>query len=333
MALLGIALTTAAIAQDSEPRPVEQIRDDAGSLLGFVETDLGRSFLRSAADLPEIEGERIVYWDRTKRRAIGEAEAQGLDEEALEPFRRLELGEDFYYNTAYGSPLAYCRAIDLAGSSGMRTVDGAGILDFGFGGIGHLRMLASLGANCTGLEVLDLLREFYREPGDTGEIDRASVAGAGDPGSIRLLFGRFPAEKPLTDAVGTGYDLILSKNTLKLGYIHPEREADPRSVIDLGVDDEAFVRAMFDALAPGGLFIVYNIYPKPSGPDEPYIPWASGAFPFDRALTEGVGFEVVKWNVDDSDAMRRMATILGWDGSMSLDDVFAMYTILRRPSE
>lgn len=331
--IVGASVASVALCQDSEVRPVDQVRADARALSAMVESDLAKSFLQAAEDLPEIEGERIVYWDGANRRALTEDEAAALDDDALEGFQKREYGESFYYNTAYGSPIAYGRALDLVGQQGMTSVDGKRILDFGFGGIGHLRLLASLGADCVGLEVLELLEKFYTEPGDTGPIARAAVAGPGERGSITLLYGEFPADAAITAAVGGGYDLIVSKNTLKKGYIHPEREADPRFLIDLGVSDTVYLRAMYEALNPGGLFIVYNIYPKQAPPEERYIPWATGGFPFDRGLTQDVGFEVVEWDVDDSEAMREMAKALGWDERMDLEAVFGMYTIIRKPVE
>jgi len=330
--LIGVSVVSVALSQGTEPRAVEQVRADARAMAALVESDLARSFLGAAEDLPEIEGERIVYWDGANRRALSEDEAATLDEEALGAFEKREYGESFYYNTAYGTPIAYGRAIDLAGTRGVASVDGKRILDFGFGGIGHLRLLASLGADCVGLEVFELLEKFYTEPGDTGDIPRAAVAGAGDPGSITLLFGEFPKDGAITAAVGRGFDLILSKNTLKRGYIHPEREANPRFLIDLGVSDEVYLQAMYDALNPGGVFIVYNIYPKQASPEEQYIPWATGGFPFDRALTESVGFRVLDWDVDDSEAMRAMAGALGWAERMDLGSVFGMYTIIQKPA-
>ena len=80
------------------------------------------------------------------------------------------------------------------------------------------------------------------------------------------------------------YDLVLSKNTLKRGYIHPERPTEDRKLIKLGVDDRAFVQAVYDMLEPGGLFLIYNLCPAQAPPDQPYIPWADGRCPFDRRL-------------------------------------------------
>lgn len=321
--------------QPAEPaaRAVDELRAEAKSLEPLAGSDLVKQFLAATADLPAIEGERVVWWDRAARRAVSPEGAAAMSPEELQGFVERRLDERFYYYTAYGTPLAYARCLDLAAAAGFASADGKRILDFGFGGIGHLRLLASLGNQVVGIEVLELLRELYREPADTGVIPRSAAAPPGAPGTLTLHFGRFPGDPPLRTAVSGGYHLILSKNVLKRGYVHPERSADPRQLVDLGVDDATFVRAAYDALAPGGLFVIYNLYPKPSPPDQPYVPHASGECPFERAIVEAAGFEVVAFDADDTPAARAMGAALGWNGSMDLqNDLFGMYTILRRPA-
>jgi SAM-dependent methyltransferase len=336
-----LALTVLAVpvvlAQDEEAvapelTPVERLRAEARALEPFVRSRLTREFLAATADLPGVGDERVVWWNSAERKALRPEQAGAMDEADLEGFRELSLGPEFYYYTAYGTPLAYLPALELAARHGFESADGRRILDFGFGGIGQLRLLASLGAHVTGVEILELLREYYREPDDTGTMARAAAAGPGAPGTLTLVYGSFPGDPQVREAVGDGYDLVLSKNVLKLGYVHPEREADPRRLVHLGVSDEQFVRAMFDVLKPGGLFVIYNLYPAQNPPDEPYIPHATGGCPFDPALMESVGFEVVGLDRDCTAFARRMGQVLGWDDSMDLDtDLFGMYTVLRKP--
>jgi hypothetical protein len=334
LTVLGVP---AVLAQNQEAvapelSPVGQLQAEAAALEPLVRSDLARRFLRATADLPEIDSERVVWWNRAERRALRPEQADTMDAADLEGFRELTLGPEFYYYTAYGTPLAYVRALDLAAEQGFASADRTRILDFGFGGIGHLRLLASLGGGVTGVEILELLRAYYREPGDTGPIERCSAAAPGPPGSLTLVYGSFPGDAAVRQAVGGGYDLVLSKNVLKLGYVHPEREADPRRLVHLGVDDETFVRAVYDALNPGGLFVIYNLYPKQAPPDEPYIPHATGGCPFARDLVQSVGFEIAVFDRDDTEFARRMGTALGWDDSMDLEtELFGMYTVLRKP--
>ena len=332
----AIVLATSVLAQDvvtEAQRPVEKLRAEAATLRPLVSSDLVRGFLAATDDLPAITADRIVYWDGVNRRAMTPQQVEALTTERADSgIKKMTLGEQFYYYTAYGSPLAYSRALDLAAGAGFTTASGTRVCDFGFGGIGHLRLLASLGAEAVGIEILELLREFYREPGDTGVILRSYTAGPGPNGSVTLLFGSFPGQSGIVEQVGGGYDLFISKNVLKKGYVHPERPADPSRLVNLGVDDETFVRAVYDTMKPGGLFVIYNLYPPQNPPDEPYMPHASGECPFDKSLVEKTGFEIVAFDIDDTAAARAMGAALGWHDSMNLDaDLFAMYTILRRP--
>jgi SAM-dependent methyltransferase len=210
--------------------------------------------------------------------------------------------------------------------------EGKRVLDFGYGTVGQLRLMASLGADAVGTEVQPVFRALYSEPGDQGAIKGRS----GSDGKVTLVHGQWPAGEGVGEAVGGGFDLFTSKNTLKRGYIHPEREADPRTLVHLGVNDEAFVRAMFDVLKPGGYAIIYNLSPAPAPPDKPYIPWADGRCPFDRALLERIGFEVIAYDVDDCPAAYDYWFALGYEDGKSREELarelFAHYTMLRRPT-
>lgn len=333
VALLVLAglVSHVAGANAQTARPVEALRTQAAALRPLVDSQLAKDFLDATADLPAIDETRIVHWNGAARQALTADEAAAKTEEELASYRRMELGEQFYYFTAFGTPLAYTRVLDLAAGAGFESADGKRTLDFGFGTIGHLRLLASLGAHAAGIEVLDLLRAMYG-PDDVGEIERAAVAGDGRNGSISLIFGSFPGDAAVAKKVGAGYDLITSKNTLKGGYIHPKREVDPRFLVHLGVDDRTFMTAMYDALNPGGVFLIYNLYGKPRAEDEPYEPMRSGDCPFDRDLLKEIGFEIVAFDVDDTEFAHTMARAFRWDQSMDLEnDLFAMYTILRKP--
>jgi hypothetical protein len=173
---------------------------------------------------------------------------------------------------------------------------------------------------------------MYSDPGDTGTITRCESAGKGRNGSVKLIFGQFPAEAATVAEAGTGYDIFISKNTLKRGYIHPEQQVDPRMLVHLRVDDETYVRAMFDLLKPGGFALIYNLSPALAKEGEPYKPWADGRCPFPRELFERVGFAVVAYDNDDSAPAREMGKALGWAESMDLQaDLFGTYTLVKRP--
>ena len=151
-----------------------------------------------------------------------------------------------------------------------------------------------------------------------------------------MIHGHYPSDAAIKAKVGDGYDVILAKNTLKRGYVHPEGTAEKRRLIDLGMDDASFLGAIHDALKPGGWVLIYNLCPAPSPPGQPYKPWADGRSPFSRSAWEKAGFRVEAFDKDDSTAARVMGHVLGWDrgeGAMDLEnDLFAIYTLVRKPS-
>lgn len=329
-------------AQQEQPAPEPaqkstargRIASEAAAVREMAETDLGRAFLAAADDLPPMAEARSVYFRRADARAITPEAFEALPEEERAAFKAMEVSETYYYSL-YSTPIAYLRAIDLAAGAGLTGVDGKRLADFGFGNLGQLRTLAALGADVVGIESDHTHAAIFRMPEDEGSVARAPEAGAGEPGSVSLVFGQYPASDAIIEEVGGGLSLFMSKNTLKKGYIHPEREADPKLLVHLGVDDATYVRTVYEALEPGGVFVMYNLYPKPAAEDEPYKPWASGECPFERELVEAAGFEVVLWNVDDSDKARHMGRLLGWDAGMTeeqfTDGFNAMATILRKP--
>lgn len=335
---LPIILLLASAAAPAPPQPraadapagVALIRQEAEALQPLVTSELAREFLRATADLPTIRP-RTLYHDARTRSYLSESEVARLDAEGRRALIPVTLDESFYYNTRYGSPLAYARPLELLGRAGVRDVAGRKVLDFGYGTIGHLRLLAGLGAKVTGVDIDPLLRALYTAAEDQGVVkDRT-----GRDGRITLIDGHYPADEAVRAAVGAGYDLILSKNTLKMGYIHPAEPVDGRLRIDLGVDDAEFVGALYAASRPGGRVLIYNISPAPSPCGQPYKPWADGRCPFPKAMWESAGFRVIAFDRDDSDAARAVARALGWDrGETPIDlkaDLFATYSLMQRP--
>jgi len=189
-----------------------------------------------------------------------------------------------------------------------------------------------LGAEAHGVDVEPLFQALYKQPGDTGPI----TGRDGRKGSIVLHHGFWPSDPAIVREVGEGYDLILSKNTLKAGYIHPARPADPNRLVNLGVDDEAFLKAVHHALKPGGLFLIYNIAPKQNPPDKEYLPMADGKSPFPRELYEKCGFTVLSFDEKDDTELSRVFLALGYDNGKGLKDLqettFTHYTLVRRKS-
>lgn len=330
---------TSAASKDPYPwnlRGKERLVADAERLVPLVKTDGVKAFLARAKDLPNI-AKRQLFVTADHAHYYTEAEAAALpaaEKGALQPY---PVDEEEYYNTHYGSPLSYSRPLDILFARGASLPPGSKYLDFGYGYIGHLRMLATMGVQATGVDVWALLRALYSFPGDQGDF----TGPKGEKGSVRLLDGRFPADAKITASVGSGYSVILSKNVLKRGYLHPERPVpDPKKLIHLDVSDEVAIKAFYDALSPGGYFLIYNICPAPTPPDKPFVPWSDGRSPFTKAQLEAAGFEVLEFDKDDRKAVQEMGRAIGWDqtydGEPGIDlvnDLSVLYTLVRRPAK
>ncbi len=338
--MIGQLVSIALFLSSQTPAPelaapgsvVDQMKTEATAMAAQVQSSLAKEFLTGFACLPPV-APRAAYYNKDTREALSMEAASGMTEEQLKGYVKRDLDEQFFYLTRYGTPVAFTRPLEILGRAGVKHVDGLKLVDFGFGSIGQLRALAALGADATGVEVDALLKVMYSQAGDTGTIKRCDVAGKGRDGNVKLVFGQFPAETAVVDAVGAGYDVFISKNTLKHGYIHPDQQVDPRMLVHLRVDDETFVRAVFALLKPGGFALIYNLCPAPSKEGEPYKPWADGRSPFPRELYERVGFAVVAFDTDDSVAAREMGKTLGWaEAGMDLEkDLFGTYTLVRKP--
>ncbi len=337
----GSSVASSTPAPSGAPNPwdlrgVERIVADAKRLAPLVQTDGVRLFLSRAADFPKIEKRKLLV-NADKSRYFTEAEAAALPADTRAALTPYIVDEEEYYNTHYGSPLSYSRPLDILFARGVTLAPGSKYLDFGYGYSGQLRLLASMGVEATGVDVWPFLRAVYSWPGDQGPI----TGPKGEKGNVRLLDGRFPADPAIVTAVGSGYNLIIAKNVLKRGYIHPERPvADPKKLVHLDVTDEVAIKAFHDALAPGGHFLIYNICPAPTPPDKPFVPWSDGRSPFTKAQLEAAGFEVLVFDQDDAPAVRVMARALGWDqpydGEAGMDlvnDLSVLYTLVRRPSK
>ncbi|HEX5010147.1 MAG TPA: hypothetical protein VFY71_07085 [Planctomycetota bacterium] len=312
---------------------LEQIRAEAAAL-GPMKTSFAQRFLDATARLPILAPRLPTFSNDNDSRWYTYAEAAALG--ATFELKKHELDVSFYWNTHYGTPVAYARALDLAASRDLAA--NPAVLDFGCGGLGAPRLLASCGCRVVGVDVDPRLRVLYSEEEDTGLIMNATPGGR--TGELSLVIGQWPADAHAADkvkaAVPGGVDLFLSRNTLKNGYIHPAEPVDPRRLVHLGVSDEEFVGAVFAALKPGGLFMIYNICPAPAAAGQPYIPWADGHCPFPREALEAAGFQVLDFDVVDDEPARAMGHALGWDegeGAMKLkDDLFAWFTVARRPA-
>ncbi len=300
---------------------------DANALMPLAVSELARQFL-SATNVLTSVSPRTVYQNENTREYFSPADFAAMSDIQRARVNKTSLDEYRYYYTKYGSPLAYMRVLDVAASAGVSGLAGRRVLDYGYGSIGHLRLMAGMGASVTGVDPDSYLAAMYSSASDQGAYAR---------GSVSLAHGSFPKDARVAAIVGRGYDLILSKNTLKRSYIKPERKADKRLLVDLGVSDEAFLAAIAGALNFGGKLIIYNVYPKAAGPKEVYKPWADGRSPFSREQFEKAGLRVLAFETEDHIAIRQIGRILRWDKNDkgeaidNLDgNLFAMYSVVER---
>ena len=326
------AAAHAAVARAAKATAVglARIHEEAKALQPLVRSDLVKRFLAAVDELPTIKP-RSLYFDPEKGAYVSRDKYEAMSDTDRKQYRVTRKEEDFYYYTRYGTPLAYSRALDILAAAGLDDLTGKRIVDYGYGGIGHLRLMALCGADAVGVDVDPMLPMLYNQPDDQGEIKPRT----GKPGRVTIVDGRWPADDAARKSVGQGFDVFLSKNTLKKGYIHPEQMVDDRMLVKLGVDDSKFVQAMFDVLKPGGIALIYNICPAKTPVGVNYKPWSDGRSPFMREMYEKAGFTIAEFDTDDTPQMRELAVALGWDkgsGKMDLEKDFVVsYVLLRKP--
>ncbi len=177
--VLGLCSSSPILVERERPQEemgLSLLRREARTLEPLVNSKLARDFLLATDSLPAI-APRKLFLDEVKKAYLTEAEAGSLTREARGTLKQVPVNEALYYTTKYGSPLAYARPLDLLGQSGLEDVSGMKIFDFGYGTVGHLRLLAGLGADVTGLDVNPLLRRpLWRFPKIKGR-SRAGAAG------------------------------------------------------------------------------------------------------------------------------------------------------------
>lgn len=295
---------------------------DAEALRPLIESKLGRAMLDQASLLP-VFGSRELYVRVRPNRAITPEEFEALDEAEREAWRAFTVEPARYYSTFYGTPMVYARVLDLAAQvwGDDATLEGKRILDLGYGQLGQLRLWAQMGAGVTGVEVDPILTAMY---------DGLPLSESA-PGSVRLVEGAWPNDAACREQVGGGYDLFVSRNLLKRGYVKPsERNPAFPEPVGWGMDDAEVLGHLFDTLNPGGVVVVYSIGPAP----DPEKPWSDISNPWPREAWEEAGFEVIEHDADESGQARAIGAALGWGERMDLEsDLHGVVTLCRRPTE
>jgi hypothetical protein len=297
-----------------------QLRSDAATVAPFATQLSAREFLQAVGTLPD-QPPRQVFTHKGKRQTLSPDKLAALPLADRVGFEPVQHDAAFFYSTYYGTPVAYVRALDVAGTHGFAGLNGQRVLDIGYGAIGAMRMMAGAGAEVSALDVDDLLTALYRERADQGIVRGIE----GRVGSLRLFDGQFAGDVALTKAIGRHFDLIVAKNTFKRGFMKPSGTRKP--VVDFGVSDTGLLTALREALAPGGLLVIYNL----AGKLDAARPSTDGRSPFDRAQFEAAGFEVLALDASDDSAARAMGQALGWAAQMGDlgENLFAQFTVAR----
>ena len=311
--------------RDGTDDPLAQLKQDARTLSSAYTSPLAQRMLAQVGKLPVPEPKTIHATFRPNR-VYTEDELGSMSEEDRAKVRTLEFEPANTYTTFYGTPLVYARVLELAQTrAGITTIDGADILDLGYGQLGQLRLWAQMGADVTGVEVDPILTALYEDSELLGDLD-------GDPetsGSLRVLECAFPQDEACAKNVGDGYELIVSRNLLKRGYVK-SMSVTPGfpEPVGHGMEDDEILGAFYQALSPGGVLIIESLGSAP----DPAKPWSDISNPWDRAQWEGAGFEVIAHDEDENHFVREQGRALGWGESMNLDeDLFSVYSIYRKP--
>lgn len=302
---------------------LEQMRGEASRAIVHTESRLGRAFMLAAQQIPGFEPRQVYRKEVAGRKlTLGAVSYAKLPEAEQEGWTAEDLTSLEYYYTGYGTPLAYGRVLDVLGQAGVTSISGKRICDFGCGTLGHLQVMARLGADTVGIDPDPWLRELYSDPSDQYAPSEERRGG------IRLISGYWPGD-PLALAEAGKFDIFTSKNTLKRGYIHPDQKVDPRRTVNLGVSDEAFLNTLYSRLNEGGWVVIYNI--SGAQPEGGYNPSADGRNPFPQEAWEKAGFTTVAYDVDDSENIRKWGAAFGWGEPEELETgFFAMVSVFKK---
>lgn len=295
----------------SESKPgltVARLQRLARALQPAVKSDLATDFLNATSALPWIQP-RKLYQDPESKILYPSSQIASISADRRWKLVSRSFDEHDCYEGRYGMPLSYVAMFDALSEFGVRSLSGKRVLDLGFASILPLRLMACLGASVTGLETDKLVAALYAFDGDTGPIRsvRGRTIDRSHDGNIVIKQGRLGVDwKPEAGSL----DFILSRNTLKQGYVHPRAEHAHEPNVKLKLTDEAFLEIVRTSLSRSGLFAIYNTFdPTDSGPG------ANGHCPFTREQLAASRFEVLAH--DQSDDSRALALFAAADAAGS----------------
>ena len=322
-------LATTQWAASSHPgdwRGLPLFRHQASRLLARSGTEfppLARSFVQQLENLPPVS-DRTLYRDVTTGKFYRPNQLSVLDETVRARLEAVTVNEHRYY--ASESPLTYIGPLLQMSALGAENLKGRKILDYGYGAIGHLQMLTSMGAEMHGLEISAMREALY-----TAE-DRVVPAGR-----VSLHHGYFPSDAKVVTALGQDFDWVVARNVLKRRLLEPQ--GTDGAEVELGVSHRAFAAAMFRLLSSGGHVLIYNSeYLKAPANTEEADVTRGVQCAIARQGWLDAGFEIVEFDRNDDGPARELARALLWNkpsqGKPGLDlkRLVARVTLLRRPT-
>ena len=329
-----------ACAQDWSPAALSA---EAERVAEVCDAPAVADWLSRAAELPVPE--EVVLHIGPRRQGGMDREVftqEGLEELMAEPgatprsdLRTIPFGPNRYYATSYGTPIAYAPMLqhvaEALAARGADSFAGMKVLDFGYGQLGQMAMLARCGAEVHGVEVDPMVHTLYEVSGAAGQVQ----SDDGRIGSVHLHMGEWFGDDALRGEVGSGFDLMLFRNVLKKGYVTPDEAMEGFDPIDVGGSPERGAEIIAGALAPGGLAIIYNLGSGPHVRDDgSYNNQADVRDPFGQDAWEAAGLEIIAFEADGSALMRETGVAIGWAATVEeLALLNARYTIVRRASE
>lgn len=313
-----------AVPQIEEDHPHQALLDDAEQLRVIYTSPQSRSMLDQIEHLPVCEPVTVhAAW--RPNRGYTATQYESLDASEQEGLRQLDLEPADQYTTFYGTPLVYARILDLLHKHAPGfAVQDARIMDLGYGQLGQLRLWAQMGADVTGVEIDPILTAIFTDSNAVGDLDESPAT----PGSVTLIEGSWPNDETTRKQVGDRYDLLVSRNLLKRGYVKPA-QLNPKFPPPVGweMTDAEMLKHVHDLLAPGGIVVIESLGPKP----DPQKPWSDISNPWSEQAWIDSGFEVLAHDQDESDYARTMGAALGWDDQMNLEtDIFGVYSVYRK---
>jgi SAM-dependent methyltransferase len=313
----------AAEQTDKPGSHVARLQALAKKLRAHASSDLARDWLDASGSLPWIQPRRLYQYP-AKKDLFPRSAVMKLPAEHRALLLSREFDERAYYDGRYGNGLAYWPLIEALARNGVSSLAALRVLDIGYGTILPLRLMACLGARTLGIDTDTFPIAIYGEPADTGPIRavKAKTNPSAVAGSIDLLRGRVGADwTPEPESL----DLIVSRNTLKNGYVHPSADYAHEPNVRLELDDRAFVRIVRESLRRGGLFVLYNTF----DPAEPG-PGADGRSPFSREDFTNAGFEVLAHDQPDDAQQAIFADVMRAAGETQVTQIpRALGTIVR----